>query len=100
MRQQIKQIVLGCCILILVHYKWGFVQPLFLQCVLPFKNLFDAKVVKVHLLGQKAEGELQRPFKADRPFGNMFDEQGLASTGRQGRRAEQRREVKEERKKN
>lgn len=33
------------------------------------KNLYDSKPFKIHMLGQPAEGELQRPFKATGLFG-------------------------------
>ena len=29
-----------------------------------FKSLYEAKTVKIHVLGQKAEGDLKRPFKS------------------------------------
>ena len=28
-----------------------------------FKSLYEAKTVKIHVLGQNAEGDLKRPFK-------------------------------------
>ena len=33
------------------------------------KNLYDSKPIKIHILGQPAEGELNRPFKATSLFG-------------------------------
>jgi hypothetical protein len=33
------------------------------------KNLYDAKPVALHVLGRKAEGDLQRPFKTEGMFG-------------------------------
>ena len=33
------------------------------------KNLYDSKPIKIHVLGQPAEGELKRPFKAGGLFG-------------------------------
>jgi len=33
------------------------------------KNLYDSKPIKIHILGQPAEGELKRPFKAGGLFG-------------------------------
>ena len=35
------------------------------------KNLYDAKVVTIHLLGKAAEGDLKRPFKTPSMFGGM-----------------------------
>ena len=36
------------------------------------KNLYDAKVVAIHILGKAAEGDLKRPFKAPSMFGGTF----------------------------
>ena len=33
------------------------------------KNLYDSKPIKIHILGEPAEGELKRPFKAVGMFG-------------------------------
>jgi len=33
------------------------------------KNLYDSKPIKIHILGQPAEGELKRPFKVTGLFG-------------------------------
>jgi hypothetical protein len=33
------------------------------------KNLYDAKLVAIHILGKKAEGDLKRPFDASGMFG-------------------------------
>ena len=38
------------------------------------KNLYDSKPVKIHILGQPAEGELKRPFKAAGLFGKPTGE--------------------------
>lgn len=36
------------------------------------KNLYDAKVVAIHVLGKAAEGDLKRPFKVASMFGRTF----------------------------
>lgn len=33
------------------------------------KNLYDSKPIKIHILGQPAEGDLKRPFKTTSLFG-------------------------------
>lgn len=33
------------------------------------KNLYDSKPIKIHILGEPAEGELKRPFKTAGLFG-------------------------------
>ncbi|KAI8049501.1 putative inorganic phosphate transporter, partial [Syncephalis plumigaleata] len=67
--QQIKQVATSVALLGFIHYKWGYVQPLLLQSILPIKSLFDAPAIQVHLLGKPAEGDLKRPWKPASPFG-------------------------------
>jgi hypothetical protein len=41
-----------------------------MQAVMGLKGIYDAKEVHIHLLGQPATGDFQRPFKAaPSPFG-------------------------------
>ena len=46
-----------------------YTQPLFIQALMGLKNLYDAKVVAIHVLGKPADGDLKRPFKAASMFG-------------------------------
>ncbi|KXN67192.1 inorganic phosphate transporter, partial [Conidiobolus coronatus NRRL 28638] len=64
----LQGVVMGMAFLGFLHLKMGYVQPLFLQSILPLKNLFDNKLVKIYILGQKAEGALKRPWIAANPF--------------------------------
>lgn len=74
-----------------MHLYMKYTQPLFIQGIMPLKSLFDSKVrslgvhlradsrrswssvhqipavtqiLKIHLLGQPAAGDLKRPFEA------------------------------------
>ena len=47
-----------------LHLYLKYTQPLFVQAIMAFKSLYEAKTVKIHVLGQKAEGDLKRPFKS------------------------------------
>lgn len=56
-----------------LHGYLGYTQPLFVQGVMGLKNLYDAKPVALHILGQPAEGDLKRPFKSGASmFGGEF----------------------------
>lgn len=55
-----------------MHWYFKFTQPLVLQSVPPIKNLLTNKVALIHLWGDAAEGQLQRPFKAKNPFAAML----------------------------
>ena len=52
-----------------LHLYLKYTQPLFVQAIMAFKSLYEAKTVKIHVLGQKADGDLKRPFKSG---GGMF----------------------------
>ena len=47
-----------------LHIYLKYSQPLFVQGIMAFKSLYEAKIVKIHVLGQNADGDLKRPFKA------------------------------------
>eukprot|EP01092_Planopodium_desertum_P007609 TRINITY_DN3140_c0_g1_i5.p1 TRINITY_DN3140_c0_g1~~TRINITY_DN3140_c0_g1_i5.p1 ORF type:complete len:199 (-),score=12.71 TRINITY_DN3140_c0_g1_i5:39-635(-) len=54
----------GVGLLFFLHLKFGFMPPLFLQAFSQPISFFDQKLVKIHLRGFPAEGDLERPFKA------------------------------------
>ena len=47
-----------------LHLYLKYTQPLFVQAIMAFKSLYEAKTVKIHILGQNADGDLKRPFKS------------------------------------
>ncbi|KAH9964708.1 inorganic phosphate transporter [Lactifluus volemus] len=47
-----------------LHLYLKYSQPLFVQAIMAFKSLYEAKIVKIHVLGQAADGDLKRPFKS------------------------------------
>jgi len=68
-KKVINSTLVAMGILGVMHLQFKFVQPLFIQSILPIKNTIAHKVVQIHLWGLKAEGDLKRPFKVDSPFG-------------------------------
>ena len=52
-----------------LHLYLKYSQPLFVQGIMAFKSLYEAKTVKIHVFGQASEGDLKRPFKG---AGGMF----------------------------
>ena len=52
----------------IMHIYLGYTQPLFVQALMGLKGIYDAKVVHIHLLGVKPEGDLKRPFKSGAGF--------------------------------
>lgn len=47
-----------------LHFYLGINQPLLIQSILPIKNTYHQPIVQIHLLGKKAVGHLERPFKS------------------------------------
>ncbi|KAJ1928082.1 phosphate transporter (Pho88) [Tieghemiomyces parasiticus] len=73
--KQIKGAVITVAMLGFMHYQWGFIQPLFLQTILPVKTFVTSNLVRIHLFNQPAEGALQRPWKVENPLEKLT--QGL-----------------------
>ena len=48
-----QQLLMGGCICIGVHYKWGYMQPLLMTCIMNLFHLYDCKPLHIHLLGKK-----------------------------------------------
>lgn len=47
-----------------MHLYMKFTNPLVMQSISPLKGALESNIVKLHLFGHAAEGELKRPFKA------------------------------------
>ncbi|KAJ9071740.1 phosphate transporter (Pho88) [Entomophthora muscae] len=69
LKKQIQSTGIGFLILCVLHLKFGYVQPLFLQSILPVKSLLETNLAKVHIFGKEATGDLKRPWIA----ASMFD---------------------------
>lgn len=46
-----------------MHLYFKYTNPLLIQSIIPLKGAFEGNLVKVHLLGQPASGDLKRPWK-------------------------------------
>ena len=66
---QLRSSYMGIAMMAVMHLYFHFTQPLFIQSLMGFKGLYDAKLVSIHLLGKPATGDLKRPFKAASMFG-------------------------------
>jgi len=60
---------MGIAMMAFMHIYLKYTQPLFIQALMGLKSLYDAKLVAIHVLGKKAEGDLKRPFKTAGMFG-------------------------------
>jgi len=71
----VRQVLIGIAMTGVMHFYFQFTQPLFLQSLMPFKNIWDAKIVQLHILNKPAVDDLKRPFKTGGIFGSMTDPQ-------------------------
>ena len=67
LKKQFKTTIISAIILIVLHLRMGYVQPLFLQSILPIKNLYYSPLTQVFLFG-KGDSGFRRPWISN-PFG-------------------------------
>jgi len=73
LRKWAGQILMGSIITGFLHYKWGFVPPLFIQTFLNPINMIQMPLFQIHVLGWSDDGDRKRPWKADEnPFASMM----------------------------
>jgi hypothetical protein len=61
---QYKQQMMGCAMMAFMHIYMKYTNPLLIQSIIPVKGAFESNLVKVHIFGKPATGELKRPWKA------------------------------------
>jgi hypothetical protein len=66
-QQQLKALfraqLMGVGMMAVMHLYFKYTNPLLIQSIIPVKGAFEGNLVKIHLFGQPASGELKRPFK-------------------------------------
>ncbi|KAI1135804.1 inorganic phosphate transport PHO88 [Hypoxylon sp. FL0543] len=71
--QQIKNSfrsqLMGIAMMSFMHLYMKYTNPLLIQSIIPLKGALESNLVKIHLFGQPASGDLKRPFK--QPAGLM-----------------------------
>lgn len=70
--KNLQSTIMGMFFLIAIHVWMGALQPLIFQSIFPLKSLFSNNLFQIYILGKKAEGKLQRPFKEPNPFGELM----------------------------
>ncbi|KAF2866579.1 inorganic phosphate transporter Pho88 [Massariosphaeria phaeospora] len=63
LRALFKAQLMGVGMMAVMHIYFKYTNPLLIQSIIPLKGAFEGNLVKIHLLGQPATGELQRPWK-------------------------------------
>jgi hypothetical protein len=64
LRELFKAQMMGVGMMCVMHLYFKYTNPLLIQSIIPLKGAFEGNLVKVHLLGHSATGELARPWKA------------------------------------
>ncbi|KAL1302578.1 hypothetical protein AAFC00_002957 [Neodothiora populina] len=64
LRGLFKSQLMGVGMMGVMHLYFKYTNPLLIQSIIPLKGAFEGNLIKIHLLGQPAVGELKRPWKA------------------------------------
>jgi len=68
LRSLYKSQLMGVGMMAAMHLYMKYTNPLLIQSIIPLKGVFEGNLVKIHLFGKPAEGDLKRPFKAAAGF--------------------------------
>ncbi|KAJ1997530.1 phosphate transporter (Pho88), partial [Coemansia thaxteri] len=63
-----KSSMFTIAIVAFMHFKFGYIQPLILQTLLPALNMYKSPLFQVHILGKPAVDGLKRPWVPENPF--------------------------------
>ncbi|PIA12825.1 hypothetical protein COEREDRAFT_35454, partial [Coemansia reversa NRRL 1564] len=63
-----KSTLFTAAIVVFMHFKFGYIQPLILQSLLPMLNLYKNPLFQIHILGKPAIDSLKRPWIPENPF--------------------------------
>jgi len=55
---------MGIGMMAVMHLYMKYSNPLLIQSIIPVKSALEGNLIKIHLFGQPASGELKRPWKA------------------------------------
>jgi hypothetical protein len=64
LRTQFKGQLMGIGMMAFMHGYLKYTNPLLIQSIIPLKGIFENNLVKIHIMGYPAMGDLKRPFKA------------------------------------
>jgi hypothetical protein len=59
-----KAQLMGVGMMAVMHLYFKYTNPLLIQSIIPVKGAFEGNLVKIHLLGSPATGDMKRPWKA------------------------------------
>ena len=70
-----KSQLMGVGMMAFMHLYMKYTNPLLIQSIIPLKGAFEGNLMKIHLFGQPAIGDLKRPWKSS---GGMMGMGGAA----------------------
>ncbi|KAJ5981532.1 hypothetical protein N7499_001461 [Penicillium canescens] len=68
LRQSIRSQLMGVGMMGVMHLYMKYTNPLLIQSIIPLKGALESNLVKIHVFGKPATGDLARPFKAGGGF--------------------------------
>ncbi|KAI6778972.1 Inorganic phosphate transport protein-like protein [Emericellopsis cladophorae] len=84
--------LVGMAMMSFMHLYLKYTNPLLMQSIIPLKSALENNLVKIHVYGQPASGDLKRPFKAAGGFmgamqggGAQSDKKAVEAAERAGR---------------
>jgi len=58
-----KSLLTGVAMVAFMHIYMKYTNPLMIQSIIPVKSAFEGKLVKIHVFGEPAVGDMKRPWK-------------------------------------
>ncbi|KAL7623681.1 phosphate transporter (Pho88) [Parahypoxylon ruwenzoriense] len=63
LKNSFRSQLMGIAMMSFMHLYMKYTNPLLIQSIIPLKSALESNLVKIHLFGQPASGDLKRPFK-------------------------------------
>ena len=63
LKELFRSQLMGVAMMGFMHLYMKYTNPLLIQSIIPLKTAFESNLVKIHIFGQPASGDLKRPFK-------------------------------------
>jgi len=80
----------GVAMMAVMHFYMKYTNPLLIQSIIPLKGVFESNLVKIHLFGEPAVGELKRPFKVAPGIMSALQGQGAVASDKKSVEAAER----------
>lgn len=71
LRNQFKAQLMGIGMMVVMHLWFKYKNPLLIQSIIPVKSALESNLVKIHVFGKPATGNLARPWKSAQGFLGM-----------------------------